>query len=149
MKEIIRKLNTIKDELLNEKGSLLMFVLIERNDTEGKWDLLLSANWIPKTNNQSDLIYIINKLKKEFKENLEFLSQIVIGTPTDSFILRIARAIDKQNIELSEEIFDLQVSPEFTIHRLYVIAMNFTDMELASEGVEEEGPIAVREASEF
>lgn len=149
MKEIIKKLNTIKDEILGEKGSLLMFVLVERNDIEGKWDLLLSADWIPKTNNQTDLIYVINKLKEEFKENLEFLSQIIIGTPTDSFILRIARAINKQDAQLSEEIFDLQVSSEFSIHRLYVIAANFTDQELANEGVEEDGPIAVGKVSEF
>lgn len=149
MKEIIRKLNNIRDQILSEKGSLLMFVLIERNDADEKWDILLCADWIEKTNSEPELVYIINKLKEEFKDNLGFLSQIVIGTPTDNFILRIARAINEQGNNVPEEISGLQVSPEFKIQHLFVIAMNFSQAQLANEGVDELGPVAVGEVSKF
>ena len=99
MKEIFEKLNEIKDEILLEKGAneLRLFVLVARTDIDARWDILFSADWLEKTNSEKDLVYLIEKLKSKFDGNLDFLARIVVATPHEIFIKRLAKAIIREN----------------------------------------------------
>jgi hypothetical protein len=149
MKEIIKKLNKIREYILSEKdGTLRLFCIIARNDFEGKWDILFSADWIEKTNSEKDLVYLITKLKLEFDNNLDFLSNIFVGTPNETFIKQFMKAIGEQDSPLMEEINGMFVSKELTVRKLYVIACDSTGLDLDENGTNE-GPVAVGEVSNF
>lgn len=147
MKEIIEKLNKIKEEILLERteGRLRLFSLIARNDLDGKWDILFSADWLEKTNSEKDLVYLITKLKSEFAENLDFLARILVGTPKEIFIKQFIQAIvERGELGGPEEVKDLFVSKDLTISGLFIIAIDSTDLDLRQIGTNE-GPIAVKD----
>jgi|CXWL01.1.fsa_nt_gi hypothetical protein len=149
MKEIVEKLNKIKDRIVSEKGAVpRLFVLIERNDLDAKWDILFSTDWLEKTNSEKDLIYVIDQLKTEFNGNLDFLARILMAKPDDLFIKSIAKAIIKSDVNTPGEVNELFVKEGLVIHRMFVVSLDFNGMDLES-GTEESGPIAVREGTDF
>lgn len=152
MKEIVEKLRNIKDQIVLEKaeGQLRFLGLIARTDLDGKWDLLLSADWIKKSNGEEDLIFLIQKLKKEFQGNLDFLSKLVLLTPSESFILQLARAIVREDKgKTGEEISDLKISVDFTVRHLFVISFDFAGIDLEKTQASESEPIATEEVVNF
>jgi len=150
MKEIFEKLNEIKDEILLEKGAneLRLFVLVARTDIDARWDILFSADWLEKTNSEKDLVYLIEKLKSKFDGNLDFLARIVVATPHEIFIKRLAKAIIRENGRESGEIVGLVTTADFTVKRLFVMYINFSDEEISAEGTVD-GPLAVQKISDF
>jgi len=133
MNEIIEKLKKVKDTIILEKGDTLrLSLLIARTDMESKWDLFMSGDWLKKNNSEKDLIYVIEKLKAEFNENLDFLSQIVLLVPTDDFFKALARAIKKEN-RMEGEIKDLRISSGFVIKQMYLISSNLDQLELGED----------------
>lgn len=151
MKETLEKLNKIKEEILAEKkeGLLRLFALIERNDLEGKWDLIFSADWLEKTNSEKDLVYLIEKIKSEFGENIDFLARILAASPKEIFIQEFSKAILRESKEYPTEIRNLAVSSTFTANHLFVITIDFTGIDLEKiEGINE-GPLAIKEVSDF
>src|SRR5688500_975096 len=115
MKEIIEKLNLVKDNIISEKGTLRFFGLIARTDLENKWDLLISSDWIEKNSSDEELVYVITKLKEAFSEKLDFLSRIVLLRPEEHFIQELARVIVKEHDGKTGEIRNLKVSDDFTV----------------------------------
>ena len=150
MKEIFEKLNEIKDEILLEKGAndLRRFVLVARTDIDARWDILFSADWLEKTNSEKDLVYLIEKLKSKFDGNLDFLARIVVATPHEIFIKRLAKAIIRENGRESGEIVGLVTTADFTVKRLFVMYINFSDEEISAEGTVDR-PLAVQKISDF
>lgn len=150
MKDTIAKLNKIRDEILHEKkGVLHLFALIARVDIEGKSDLLLSADWVEKNNAETDLVYVIEKLKSEFESNLEFLSKIVLLTPDQPFIKQLAKAVYRENQGQPGELNDLNISGDFVVKKVNIIAIEFNPSDLETD-VEEGGvPEAVGHVAEF
>lgn len=134
MNEIIEKLNKVKDKMLFEKrGTLYFFGLLQRTDLENKWDIVVSSSWLEKSNTQEDLVYVINKLKDEFNNDLDFISRIVLFTASESFINDLGWALEKtDNRKLSEtkEILNLKISEEVSIRHLYVLACDFSSLKL-------------------
>lgn len=151
MKETLEKLNKIKTEIIKEKttGTLRLFILIERNDLENKWDLILSADWLEKNNSEKDLVYLIEKIKLEFGSDLEFLARIIVTTPNEIFIRQLTRAILRvgKGGEF-EEIKDLQVTSNFKVKHIFVIAIDFSGIDLAMAGTDD-GPLGSKEITQF
>lgn len=150
MKEIITKLTVIKNDILKEKEGQLRFLgLIARADVEDKWDLLVSADWIKKSNSEEDLIYIIKKLKGVFAENLNFLSRIVLLTPQETFIKQLARAIINEKVGNTGEFANLKTSADFTIKQVFVITLDFTDINLENSQEIGDGFVGAKDVVEF
>lgn len=129
-------------------GRLRLFALIARPDLEGKWDILFSADWLEKTNSEKDLIYLIEKLKSEFGKNLDFLSRIVVAKPNEMFIQQLTKAVIRENSGQQGEIASLSTSSDFSVH-IFVVAIDFTGMNLEITEGTKDGPIAIREVSNF
>ena len=127
MDDVLLKLKKISDEISSEKvgSTTYFFALVTRTDSEGKWDLLISANWLEKSNSERDLIYVIDKLKEEFTANLDFLSQIVLLAPEEDFIQKVARAFIDSPITPGQ-IGRLKIEDDFFI-QIFLIASNFTE----------------------
>jgi|SRR5581483_5540131 len=151
MKDIVEKLRKIKDEINAERttGLLRLFVLIARADIDGKWDIIVSADWFEKTNSESDLVYIIQKLKSEFGENLEFLARIVVATPKEIFIQQLGKAILSEKQGELGELKDLQTSLDFKVGHLFVITINFDGIDLSKVEGTNDGPLGVKEITAF
>jgi len=78
MKELLEKLKKIEKETSAEKGNYDLFALFLREESPGKWDILVAAGWI-NGNNEEALKYLALKFQHSFTQN-EFLkiSRIVI-----------------------------------------------------------------------
>ena len=78
MKELLEKLKKIEKETSAEKGNYDLFALFLREESPGKWDILVAAGWI-NGNNEEALKYLALKIQNSFTQN-EFLkiSRIVI-----------------------------------------------------------------------
>ncbi len=150
MKEIIEKLNIIKDEIISEsnQGILRFFVLIKRTDQTDKWDILLSADWFKKTNSQDDLIYFIKKIKSQFS-SLDFIARILLATPDDLFIKSLAGAILKSKENTVGDITNLKVPEVDTVLKnINVIHIDFSGIDLNNKG-RMIGPLAVKNNEDF
>ena len=151
MKEIIEKLNNIKNKIIEEKttGKLRFLGLIARADIEGKWDLLVSADWIKKNSSEDDFVYIIQKLKDNFDEKLDFLARIVLLTPKEAFIQQLARAIIRENGGEAGKITSLKTTKDYIVAQIVVIAFDFTDIGLDVSQETEDGPVGIKDIVNF
>ena len=151
MNEIIEKFNTIRDEIIHDhNGSLLRLLgLIARMDTDGKWDLLISADWIKQNSSESDLIYVIKKLKYHFSEKLDFLARIVLLTPYETFVQNLARSVIRENGGKAGEINNLTLPDlSFTVRRIVLLEFNFKGITLSNHHTEEP-PVAIKDVDDF
>lgn len=149
--KIKNRLQNISRVIAEEKGieTLRFFGLLERTDLDQKWDLLISADWIERSSNEKDFLYVIDKLKKEFGNDLEFLSRIVLMTPQKAFIKNLAMSLE--NIELQElpkEIFDFKVSSDFILKHAFIFHLNFKSLDIKQIDLGDSGIIA-KEITEF
>ena len=87
--DVIRKLRSIEVEISVEKGNFTLFALIEREDSLGKWDIVISAKWIKEK--EKEIINIIaSKLQRNLTEIEQLMfSRVVVLPPSDPFIKNI------------------------------------------------------------
>jgi len=82
----VEKLRQIEIEVSAEKGSFNLFALIEREDSLGKWDIVVAANWID-TERKELINTIASKIREKLSENEQLLlSRIVILSPSDILV---------------------------------------------------------------
>jgi hypothetical protein len=78
MNELIQKMVKIEKYLARQKGDFILFALFLRDGSPGKWDVLVSANWID-ANKQQALKVIIEQLTTQLtKDELMSLSRVVV-----------------------------------------------------------------------
>jgi hypothetical protein len=78
MNELIQKMVKIEKYLASQNGDFRLFALFLREGSPGKWDVLVSAGWID-ANKQQALKIIIEQLTTKLKKNeLMFLSRVVV-----------------------------------------------------------------------
>lgn len=78
MNELIQKMIKIEKYLARQKGEFRLFALFLRDGSPGKWDVLVSANWID-ANKQQALKVIIEQLTTKLnKDELMSLSRVVV-----------------------------------------------------------------------
>jgi len=132
MKEIILKLDKIKDQIIadNTDSVLRVFALVARTDVENKWDVLISGDWVEKINPENELINVIEKIKKEFNNNLDFLAQIVVFPPTELFIKLLGQTLINEDLKMNEEINSLKIADNLIISKIVLLYEDFSDMDL-------------------
>ena len=86
MSLVAEKLQQIEVEISANKGGFNLFALIERDDSFGKWDVVVSARWIG--NQEKALINTIaSKISETLTENEQImLSRIVVLPTSDTFV---------------------------------------------------------------
>lgn len=78
MNELIQKMLKIEKYLARQKGDFRLFALFLRDGSPGKWDVLVSAQWID-ANKQQALKVIIEQLTTQLnKDELMSLSRVVV-----------------------------------------------------------------------
>jgi hypothetical protein len=77
MREMIKKVGSLVDTIISEKGELSLFALALREDAI-VWDLLIAADWIDKDRKEA-LNYLVKKVQEVLTTNeLLDLSGIIL-----------------------------------------------------------------------
>ena len=92
MIEQVTKFQKVEESLSKSKGPFELFGLFLREDSPGKWDLLISADWT-KFNKMASIKTIAEELRKELTDK-EFIniSRIIILDEDDEKIKSIRKA---------------------------------------------------------
>jgi hypothetical protein len=118
MKEFLNKFIAMEKELAEEKGKFALFGLFLREDVEDRWDLVISAQWL-KSNNKQDYEIIAKSLKKFLsKEEVIYLSRIVILDKGNPILEAVNRAfsIEHGQVECKDcNFFGLQIKHAYII----------------------------------
>lgn len=152
MNEIAEKLNTLKEKIIKEKteGKLRFLGMLARADIEGKWDIVISADWIEKNSNEQDFIYVIKKLKEVFGTKLEFIARIVLLTTKEFFIKQLVLVLIAEKYVFGEELSDFKIPAlEVSLKKIIVIFYDFSGIDLQKETKDEEGEVAFKKLDEF
>ena len=83
--ELLRKFARIQKAIEKEKGPLVLFALVRRQDS-GLWDVVLSASWFDKSEIKT-LRYIVKTIKARLTraENLQ-ISHVDLLAPEEPFV---------------------------------------------------------------
>ncbi len=107
MSAVAEKLRQIEVEISANQGDFNLFALIEREDSFGKWDVVVSANWIG--NQEKALIEAIaSKISETLTENEQLmLSRIVVLPPSDTFVQNLNMiGVEHGTVKLSNNSFN-------------------------------------------
>lgn len=86
MEQLSQKLLDMEKEVSSQKGSFRLFGLFLREDSENKWDLVVSASWIDE-DKENALQYLTNQLQQRLgKEELLRISRTVIIDKDNPFL---------------------------------------------------------------
>lgn len=97
MNPFIAKLKTIEQCLSEKKGRFWIFALLQREDSPGKWDLLVAAEWLQEEDRKS-LDHIITALEQEFtQDDLLQLSRIVVLNPDNPIVQDLTAAFSQEH----------------------------------------------------
>jgi hypothetical protein len=61
MNKFIEKFFAIQNSIADEKGTIRLLVLLEPNEFQGKWEMVLSAEWLPESTRKA-FNFIIDKM---------------------------------------------------------------------------------------
>ena len=118
MNELIQKMASIEKYLARQKGYFRLFALFLREGSPGKWDVLVSADWID-TNKQQALKVIIEQLTTQLnKDELMSLSRVVVikkdneGLPTINQFIPVKSGITEIH---NKQFFGLDIKQGFFI----------------------------------
>ena len=105
--KVIDKLRQIEIEISTEKGHFSLFALIEREDSFGKWDVVVSANW-SSDSEKAVINNIASKIHNVLtKEEQLMLSRIVVLPPSDPLVQNLNLiGVEHGSVKLSNNTFN-------------------------------------------
>ena len=125
----LAKISKIHEQIVRERGGLYLFALVKREESIGKWDLILSASWAGESN-KSDISYVAATVDYYVsKEEKLFLSRIVFLNKNDSFVVGINGAlnISKGRAKVQNYVFN-----GVTVDQAYVFTSTRTPDKVSS-----------------
>lgn len=97
MKQLVDKFLNLEKEISQEKGAFSLFTLLLRDESQNKWDIVLSAPWFSKDKTPI-LKYVVNKLRKKLEQKaLMGLSRIILLDYNDPFVLNVNSIIKTEH----------------------------------------------------
>jgi hypothetical protein len=118
MNELIQKMIKIEKSLAHQKGDFRLFALFLREESPGKWDVLVSAKWIDANKRQA-LKIITEQLTTQLnKEELISLSRVVVINKDNEALSAVSQFIPIKNqvAEIHEKnFFGLDIKQAFLI----------------------------------
>jgi len=85
--------------MLEQRGSVYLFALFEREETSGKWDIVLSSDW--SDNERGDAVRLISDalVPKLNPEEISALSRVFIAPSYDPAVEELIEADQAQHVE--------------------------------------------------
>ena len=88
---MIDKFVDIQREIAKERGDFVLFAVLEREESPGKWDVVLAAPWFGEDKKPA-LSYILHKIDSKLsREERGALSRVVLLDPSDAFVVTVNR----------------------------------------------------------
>lgn len=126
---IKEKVNKVKDVILSEKEGVILIAVIKRTDLDKKWDILLSASWVKKPNDEDDLLYLIKILRAGLSDDFDYVSKILVLPPQEQFIQDIVKSIKDAKLPDGWE-GELKINDNFIINEIGLVFTDFSNFEL-------------------
>jgi len=87
MSVVAEKLRQIEIEISADKGDFNLFALIEREDSLGKWDIVVAANWVDSK--RKELINnIAQKVREKLSEDEQLMLSRIVTLPASDALVR-------------------------------------------------------------
>jgi len=87
----------VAQEVESEKGPNALFALFEHDDNPGRWDLVVAADWITRTD-RSTINYFIDKIRRYVPQPSPMnLSGVIVLKPTDHFVQAVLHSLPPQS----------------------------------------------------
>lgn len=85
--------------ILEQRGTVYLFALFEREETSGKWDIVLSSEW--SDNERADAVRLISDalVPKLNPEEISALSRVFIAPSHDPAVEELIEADQAQHVE--------------------------------------------------
>lgn len=97
MDSLIAKLKSIEQRLSKERGRFWLFALLQRDDFPGKWDLLVSGEWLQEKERKS-LDHVIAAIEQEFdQDDLLQLSRVVVLNPDNPIVQDLTTVFSQEH----------------------------------------------------
>jgi|GEM_PF-1718101 hypothetical protein len=133
MNSFLEKLNNISEEIIADKGSLLLFALFSRNDQVDRWDLVISAKWIESGKTREIVKNLLEKFKDKDINYSEHIENIAVMSETDNFLHHIAAAFQNKKgcVEKNKEtgVSIIKLFDDYIIHAR-IVHEEFDDFEM-------------------
>ncbi len=128
---LARRLQIAEKAIASLHGQFVLFVLAEREEAPGKWDLLVSAAWLDTS--RKGVQQMVDALKPYLAESDWLaLASITPLAPTLGYVQWIAREYDVQHN--SQEVIDTFWDSLFIPHG-YVITASLSPAQVTAEPV--------------
>ncbi len=114
MNNFIEKIKFLEKSLADKHGAFYLFCIVEIEDNQGQWDIVVSADWLPASESKAAEIVIDHVYDFFDKNDLEQLGRVIVLRSDESFISRVSEIGDSQ-------LFDIEING-LSIKRLYVIS---------------------------
>jgi len=96
MTQTIQKLMKLERDLANRKGEFALFAVLQREEAENKWDLVVSASWLGDEYKNALPLLVAAIQPRLSRSELLSLSRIVVLDPSDRFVEDI---VDRVEVE--------------------------------------------------
>ncbi len=105
--KVVEKLRQIELEISTTKGNFTLFALIEREDSLGKWDVVVSVQWVDATEKELINNIAFNIHSKLTKEEQLMLSRIVVLPSSDPLVQNLNLiGVEHGSVKLSNNTFN-------------------------------------------
>ena len=85
---LVKKIIELKEKILNEKGPLNLFALVQK-DEQDNWDLVVSSNFFFGKEKEF-LEYFVGELQRSLtNRELKFILRVILLKPDDNFVKNI------------------------------------------------------------
>lgn len=113
-----KKLQRVEERLSKAKGPFEVFALLLREDSPGKWDVLISADWA-SADKKAAINTVFDEMRKELTDQeLMMLSRIVILDKDSTALQAIHQITNVEHgfAEISDRsIFDMPIKQGYVI----------------------------------
>jgi hypothetical protein len=119
MNILTKKFIAIGNAIAQEKGTIRLLVLLELEEFRGRWDMVMSAEWLPESTRET-LQLVLEKMKeplnpKEFSE----VARTILLRPNEPFVQSFEQFLTDNPYQ--REFMDIEING-LEIKRAYVIA---------------------------
>lgn len=117
MNRLTENIGRVERDIAQEKGSLNLFAILEREDLSDRWDLVVSASWA--TQDEATLHYLADAIKRHLSPTeMTLLARVVILNAGEDPVKAITESYDVEHghVELNDpETFDLPAKHGYII----------------------------------
>jgi len=102
MKNFIKLVTQVKNDLIKAKGQFILFALIKL-DSSKRWDIVVCADWLSCLTERDAVCFIVNELKKKVtREDFVYFSRVVVLKKDEPFMAEIQNVINSENVDISK-----------------------------------------------